>query len=120
MGQHVYYPGRCVQQRPGAILCQLDDEGNEHPVVLASRKLFLREERLSTSEKECLGVVWAVESFRYYLYGRHFILETDHNPLVWLSRVRDKSKKLLRWSLTLQEYDMEVKHKKGSENKNVD
>ena len=104
----------------GAILCQKDEEGNEHPIVFASRKLLPREEKLSTTEKECLGVVWAVEVFRYYIYGRRFILETDHNPLVWLNKVRDKSRKLLRWSLTLQEYEMEIRHKKGSENGNVD
>ena len=79
----------------GAILCQVDNEGQEHPVVFASRKLQPREIKLSTTEKECLAIVWAVETFRYYLFGRKFILQTDHNPLVWLNQVKNKNRKLL-------------------------
>lgn len=104
----------------GAILSQKDQNGEEHPIAYASRKLQPREQKLSTTEKECLGIVWAVELFRYYLYGRTFRLQTDHNPLVWLNQVRDKSRKLLRWSITLQEYDMKVEHKSGKQNCNVD
>ena len=104
----------------GAILSQQDKEGLEHPIAYASRKLQPREEKLSTTEKECLGIVWAVELFRYYLFGRKFRLQTDHNPLVWLNQVRDKNRKLLRWSITLQEYDMDVEHKSGKNNSNVD
>ena len=70
----------------GAILSQKDQEGEEHPIAYASRKLQPREQKLSTTEKECLGIVWAVELFRYYLYGRTF------NSLVWLNQVRDKSR----------------------------
>ena len=99
---------------------QQDKEGLEHPIAYASRKLQPREEKLSTTEKECLGIVWAVELFRYYLFGRKFRLQTDHNPLVWLNQVRGKNRKLLRWSITLQEYDMDVEHKSGKKNSNVD
>ena len=104
----------------GAILSQLDEEGLEHPVVFASRKLQPREMKLSTTEKECLAIVWAVETFRYYLFGRRFKLQTDHNPLVWLNQVKNKNRKLLRWSLTPQEYDIEIEHKTGERHVNVD
>ena len=104
----------------GAILCQLDNEGQDHPVVFASRKLQPREMKLSTTEKECLAIVWAAETFRYYLFGRKCILQTDHNPLVWLNQVKNKNRKLLRWSLTLQEYDIELEHKCGEKHVNVD
>ena len=104
----------------GAILCQKGKNGEEHPIAYASRKLQPREAKLSTTEKECLGIVWAVETFRYYLFGRTFILQTDHNPLTWLNQVRNKSRKLLRWSITLQEYDMIIEHKSGKKNSNVD
>ena len=53
-------------------------------------------------------MVWAVETFRYYLFGRRFKLQTDHSPLVWLNQVKNKNRKLLRWSLTLQEYYIEI------------
>ena len=104
----------------GAILCQVDNEGQEHLVVFVSRKLQPREIKLCPTEKECLAIVWAVETFRYYLFGRKFILQTDHNPLVWLNQVKNKNRKLLRWSLTLQEYEIEVEHKCGKKHVNVD
>ena len=94
-------------------------EEQEHPVAFASRKLQPREMKLSTTE-ECLAIVWAVEMFRYYLFGRKFKLQTDHNPLVWLNQVKNKNRKLLRWSLILQEYDIELEHKSGEKNVNVD
>ena len=78
----------------GAILRQKDQEAEEHPIAYASRKLQPREQKLSTTEKEYLGIVWAVELFRYYLYGRIFKLQTDHNPLVWMNQARDKSRKV--------------------------
>ncbi len=87
----------------GAILSQLDENNEEHPIAFASRKLQPRELKLATVEKECLAIVWAVETFRYYLFGRKFKLQTDHNPLVWLNQVKNKNRELLRWSLTLQE-----------------
>ena len=95
----------------GAILCQKGKNGEEHPIAYASRKLQPREEKLSTTEKECLGIVWAVETFRYYLFGRTFILQTDHNRLTWLNQVQN---------ITLQEYDMIIEHKSGEKNSNVD
>ena len=77
--------------------CQKGMDREEHPVVDVSRKLQPKEQKLSTTEKECLGILWEdVELFRYYLFGRTFKLQTDHNPLVWLNQVRDKSRKLLR------------------------
>ena len=104
----------------GAILSQLDDNNEEHPIAFASRKLQPREFKLATIEKECLAIVWAVETFRYYLFGRKFKLQTDHIPLVWLNQVKDKNRKLLRWSLTLQEYEMEYEYKAGAKNVDTD
>ena len=50
----------------GAVLCQSSEDGSEHPIVYCSRKLLDREQKLSTTEKECLGIVWAVETFKPY------------------------------------------------------
>lgn len=68
----------------GAVLSQIGEDGEEHPVIYISRKLLPREERYSIVEKECLAVVWAVQSFQIYLYGREFLLQTDHHALYWL------------------------------------
>ena len=104
----------------GAVLAQVDKLGEEHPICYISRKLTRTEEILSTTEKECLALFWAITKLRYYLFGRKFFVQVDHNPLVWLNRVKEKSLKLLRWSLTLQEYDFEVLYKPGKSHTNAD
>ena len=101
-------------------MSQLDDNNEEHPIAFVSRKLQPQEFKLATIEKECLAIVWAVETFRYYLFGRKFKLQNDHNPLVRLNQVKDKNRKLLRWSLTLQEHEMEYEYKAGEKNVDAD
>ena len=103
----------------GAVLCQ-SGKDEDHPIVYCSRKLLDREKKLSTTEKECLGIVWAVETLRPYLYGNHFYIETDHNPLVWLNKCKNMNQKLLRWSLILQQYSFTIRHKSGVNHKNAD
>ena len=68
----------------GAVLSQINDVGEEHAVGYLSRKLLSREERYSVPEKECLAIVWAIGKLRYYLYGRKFVIFTDHKSLSWL------------------------------------
>ena len=99
------------------------DTGRSSPIRSVPYRIPQRLEEEVNKEIEKMlemGIVWAVELFRYYLYGHTFKLQTDHNPLVWLNQVRDKSRKLLRWSITPQEYDMVVEHKSGKQNCNVD
>ena len=100
----------------GAVLAQEDANGHEHPIVYCSRKLLERERHLSTTEKECLGIIWSLKLLRPYLLGHEVILETDHNPLVWLEKVKGTSQKLLRWSLALQEYNLVIRYKRGLTN----
>ncbi|KAL1123671.1 hypothetical protein AAG570_001444 [Ranatra chinensis] len=73
-----------------AVLSQLDHLG-DRPVAFASRKLTSAESRYSAIERELLGVVWAVEYFRPYLWGRQFLIKTDHKPLVWVGGLKEPS-----------------------------
>ena len=57
-------------------------------VEFASRTLTAAEQKYTTTEKECLGILWAIRKFRHYLIGAHFTLETDHKPLQWLESSR--------------------------------
>lgn len=51
-----------------------------------------------------------------FLEGRSFVVESDHAPLQWLDRIKMTNQRLLRWSLTLQEFNFEVVHVKGKDN----
>ena len=61
----------------GAVLLQ-DYNGTKMPVSYASRKLLDRESRFPATEKELLAIVWSIEKFKRYIYGKEFILQTDH------------------------------------------
>ena len=85
----------------GAVLSQCSKEGEEHPVAFYSRKLLPREERYSTVEKECLAIKLGVQAFRVYLLGWLFVVQTDHQSLEWLHRLKEHNARLTRWSLSL-------------------
>ena len=78
----------------GAVLLQGEGE-NKMPVQYVSRKLFPRETRYSTIEKEGLAIKGALDTLKYYLVGKEFVLETDHRPLQWLHRImRDSNSRI--------------------------
>ena len=99
----------------GAVLLQ-EHEGIKRPVAYASRKLFNRERNYSVIEREALGLVWAIHKFSAYLYGKAFVVETDHRPLTYLNSARSLNSRLMRWSLSLQPYMIKVNYIKGSDN----
>jgi len=104
----------------GAILMQENDQGEKHPVAFASRKLLPRETRYATIERECLAIVWGVQKFESYLYGKQFILETDHHPLQYLGSTESKNGRLTRWAMTLQPFRFTIRAIKGKENVGAD
>ncbi|GFX92680.1 retrovirus-related Pol polyprotein from transposon 297 [Trichonephila clavipes] len=68
----------------GAVLTQLTEQGEEHPILYLSKKFSEVEKRYCTTEKECASIVFAIKRLHYYLDGNSFLVMTDHNPLVWL------------------------------------
>ncbi|KAL0155557.1 hypothetical protein M9458_049820, partial [Cirrhinus mrigala] len=78
-----------------AVLAQ-GSSGEERPVFFLSRKLLPWEQRYSTIEKECLAIKWALESLWYYLLGREFDLETDHQALSWINTMKDHNARVSR------------------------
>lgn len=99
----------------GAVLIQ-DIDGIEKPIAYISRKLSERETRYSTSERELLSVIYAVEQFRPYVEGCHFKIITDHSALQWLYKTKDPHGRLARWAMRLQPFDYEIIYRKGKEN----
>ena len=102
----------------GAVLVQEASDGLDHPVSYFSKKFLKYQKNYSVVEKETLGLVLALEHFDVYLGSTPFKIKvyTDHNPLTFLKTMKNKNQRLVRWSLALQEYNLEIQHIPGSEN----
>ena len=103
----------------GAVLLQ-EYGGYKFPIYFASKKLLDRERRYSVIEKECLAIVWSIQKFQSYLYGKEFCLETDHRPLIYLNKAKVANARLMRWALTLKPFKMRLESITGTENHGTD
>lgn len=70
----------------------------------------------ATTEKELLAVVFAFDKFRSYLMGTKVIVYTDHSAIKYLLEKKDAKPILIRWVLLLQEFNLEIRDTKGTEN----
>jgi len=102
----------------GGILLQ-EEDGIKHPIAFASKKLLPRERNYSTIE-ECLAIVWAVQKFQNFLFGKPFALETDHQPLQYLGKAQFQNGRLMRGALALQPYRFTIRAIKGKDNVGAD
>ena len=103
----------------GAVLLQEDDNCIDHPVCYFSKKLNKHQRNYSTIEKECLALILALTHFEVYISSsavHPIIVFSDHNPLTFIDKVRCKNQRLLRWSLMLQEFNIEIRHIRGKDN----
>ncbi|CAN6573248.1 unnamed protein product [Malus baccata var. baccata] len=99
----------------GAVLGQRKNK-LPHVIYYASRTLNDAQLNYSTTEKELLAVVFALDKFRSYLIGTKVIVFTDHAALKYLFTKKEAKPRLIRWMLLLQEFDIEIKDKNGSDN----
>ncbi|CAM8940538.1 unnamed protein product [Rhodiola kirilowii] len=113
--------------RPFEIMCDASDytvgavlgqRAEKKPVVIsyASRTLDAAQKNYSTTEKELLAVVFALEKFRSYLLGAKVVVYSDHASIRYLMTKKEAKPRLIRWILLLQEFNVEIKDKKGIEN----
>ena len=97
--------------------CLMQDQGKGlQPIAFASKKLSDTEQKYSTIEQECFAVVFGIRKFYPYLYGRQFIVETDHHPLQYMARIRPSSRRLAGWAMELQSHDFIIRSIPGKEN----
>ncbi|RVW63642.1 Retrovirus-related Pol polyprotein from transposon 297 [Vitis vinifera] len=99
----------------GAVLGQRED-GKPYVIYYASKTLNEAQRNYTTTEKELLAVVFALDKFRAYLVGSFIIVFTDHSALKYLLTKQDAKARLIRWILLLQEFDLQIRDKKGVEN----
>ena len=103
----------------GAVLSQVQD-GVEKVVAYYSRVLSSTERKYCVTRRELLAVVKAVDHFHHYLYGRHFIVHSDHGSLRWLMAFKKLEGQMVPWLNFLNTYDFDIQHRSGKLHGNAD
>ena len=85
-------------------------------VRLSWRKFNKHQLNYSVVEKETLALIWALQQFEVYVGSGPVVIYTDHNPLTFLNSLRCANQRLIRWSLSLQAYTLDIRHIKGKDN----
>ena len=81
-------------------------------VYYTSKTLNEAQRNYTTTEKELLAVVYALDKFRAYLVGSDIIIFTDHSALKYLLTKQNAKARLIRWVLLLQEFNLQIKDKR--------
>jgi len=103
----------------GAVLSQVQN-GEERVIAYASRSLSKQERNYCVTRKELLRVVFYSKSFRQYLLGRQFLINTDHSALQWLRTTPELMGQQACWCEILEEFDFQIVHRPGVKHGNAD
>ena len=109
----------------GAVLAHRMPDGSERPIGYASRSLTAAQRNYSQIEKEALALVFGMQYFHSYLFGHHFELVTDHQPLLALLHEHrptsaQASARIRRWSLLLSAYEYTITFRNTHAHSNAD
>jgi hypothetical protein len=104
----------------GAVLAQKNKDNKKIVIAYTSRSLVEAEKNYPITELECLAIFWEIQYFYKFLVGRKFKVITDHAALKSLTNGKVPKGRRARWMMELQQYDFEIIHRSGKENKNAD
>ena len=109
----------------GAVLFHRYPDGSERPIANASKTLTETQRRYSQIQKEALAIIFALKKFHQFLYGRQFVLVTDHKPLITLfgptkATPALAANRLARWALLLSQYNYTIEYRKTYQHGNAD
>ena len=107
------------EQGVGAVLSQIQN-GEERVIGYYSRTMTKPERRYCVTRKELLAIVAGVKWFHHFLYGRRFLIRTDHGALTWLMKFRQPEGQTARWLERLGNYDFTIQHRAGRVHNNAD
>ena len=103
----------------GAVLSQVDKDGQERVIAYGSRALTKPERRYCVTRKELFAIVTFIQMYRPYLTCQKFTLRTDHGSLTWLRNFKEPEGQLASWLERLQELDFDIIHRKGKAHTNA-
>ena len=105
----------------GAVLYQKEDDGMERVIAYASRTLSKSEQNYDTHKLEFLALKWSItERCHEYLYGGHFEVYTDNNPLTYILTTAKLDATGQRWVANLANYNFKIFYKSGKVNVEAD
>ena len=109
----------------GAVISHVLENGEERPIAFASRTLSASERNYAQIEREALALIFGVRRFHKYLYGRRFVIETDHKPLTAILNPTAHvptlaAARMQRWALILSAYQYDIQYRRSAEHGNAD
>ena len=103
----------------GTVLSQIQD-GVERPISFNARRLKPSESQYAPHKGELLALIFAIDTYKFFLTGRKFLVRTDNSALSWLKTQKDPKGILMRWLRILSTYDFEIQHRAGTKHGNAD
>ena len=100
----------------GAVLTQLDLNGNRHPIAFMSKMFTDTERKYEIYDRELLGIIQALKEWRHYIQGSGHttVVFSDHKNLTYFRMAQKLNDRQARWSLYLSEFDIKLIHLPGS------